>query len=211
MPPCQQKVTLFSTSSFFEPHVETQTSTEAYKLVLSDTGASQPLRDEHDLRIVDETLSGTTTYAGSVSGEKGLIDHEDDAGGLEDFPTATRAASWDADGDGIADWWDGSTGGDGYSPIEGYINFMADPHAFVAPSGTMEIDLAAELAAGFIDPSFAVSEARKGTVTVSGSIASYAAGSEGGVDRFDVEISDADGSTWTRSFGVAIFEGAEEV
>ena len=148
---------------------------------------------------------------GSVSGEKGLIDHEDDAGGLEDFPTTTRAANWDADGDGIADWWDGSTGGDGYTPIEGYINFMADPHAFVSPSGTVEIDLAAELAAGFTEPSFAVSGATKGTVSVAGAIATYAAGAEAGVDRFDVEISDADGTTWTRSFGVGIFEGADDL
>ena len=179
--------------------------------MLSDTGASQPVKDDHDLRISQETLSGTTTYVGSVSGEKGLIDHENDAGGLEDFPTAVRPVSWDADGDGIADWWDGSTGGEGYTPIEGYINFMANPHAFVAPSDIVKIDLLAELAAGFVEPTFAVSGANKSTITVDGSTATYTAGAEPGVDFFDVEISDAEGSSHTRSFGVAIFEEAENI
>ncbi|RYP41483.1 hypothetical protein DL767_000988 [Monosporascus sp. MG133] len=202
----------FFPEPFFEPYVETHISTEAYKLVLSDSGASQPVRDDHDRRIVRETLTNTTTYVGSVSGEKGLIDHEEDVGGLEDFPAVVRPASWDADGDGIADWWDGSTGGEGYTPIEGYLNFMADPHAFVSPSGTVEIDVAAELAAGFAkEPAFAVSGATKGKVTFSGSVATYVAGAEAGIDRFEVEISDAEGSSYTRSFGVAIFEGAEDV
>ncbi|KAK1524567.1 pectate lyase [Colletotrichum paranaense] len=199
----------FFDKEFFEPHVETQPSTEAYKRVLSDSGASQPVRDTHDARIVNETATGTATYVGSVSGKKGLIDDPKDAGGLEDFPTVTRAASWDADGDGIADWWDGSTGGDGYTPIEGYLNFMADPHAYVSPSKSVEVDLAA-LALGFKEPTFTVSGAKKGEVTVSGGKATYAAGAEAGIDHLEISIKDSEGSTWTRSFGVAIFAGAEE-
>ncbi|KAK1701654.1 pectate lyase [Colletotrichum lupini] len=199
----------FFDKEFFEPHVETQPSTEAYKRVLSDSGASQPVRDIHDARIVNETATGTATYVGSVSGKKGLIDDPKDAGGLEDFPTVTRAASWDADEDGIADWWDGSTGGDGYTPIEGYLNFMADPHAYVSPSKSIEVDLAA-LALGFKEPTFTVSGAKKGGVTVIGGKATYAAGAEAGIDHLEISIKDSEGSTWTRSFGVAIFAGAEE-
>ncbi|KAK6207946.1 pectate lyase [Colletotrichum tabaci] len=200
----------FFPEPFFEPHVETQSSTEAYKRVLSDSGASQPVRDAHDARIVNETLTGTAAYVGSVSGKKGLIDDPKDAGGLEDFPAAKRGAAWDADGDGIADWWDGSTGGEGYTPIEGYLNFLAEPHAFVSPSGSVEVDLAA-LALGFKEPSFTVTGAEKGEVTVSGGKATYAAGAEAGIDYFDVGVEDSEGSTWTRRFGVAIFEGAEDV
>lgn len=186
-------------------YVETQPSTEAYKRVVSDSGASQPAKDDHDRRIVNETLTGTYTYVGSVSGKKGLIDNEADVGGLEDFPTTTRSASWDADDDGIADWWDGSTGGDGYTVIEGYLNFMADPHAFVAPGGSVEIDLA-ELATGFVEPVFTVSGAKKGTVTVDGSTATYGTSEEAGVDYFEVAIEDSEGSTWSRKFGIAIFD-----
>lgn len=191
---------------FHETSVDTQTSTEAYKRVLSDAGASQPVLDDHDHRIINETLEGTTTYTGSVSGEKGLIDNPDDVGGLEDFPTTTRDDSWDADGDGIADWWDGSTGGEGYTPIEGYLNFMADPHVFVSPGGSVTIDLTA-LAAGFVDPSFEVTGASLGTVSVSGDQATYEAGGSG-IEHLDVAIEDSEGSTWTRPLGVAIFEGS---
>ncbi|KAF6821990.1 pectate lyase [Colletotrichum musicola] len=199
----------FFPEPFFESHVDTQPSTEAYKRVLSDSGASQPVRDLHDARIVNETLTGTAAFVGSVSGKKGLIDDPKDAGGLEDFPETKRAASWDADGDGIADWWDGSTGGDGYTPIEGYLNFMADPHVFVAPAGTVEVDLAA-LALGFKEPAFTVAGGEKGVVSVKGSKATYAAKTDKGIDYFDVEVKDSEGSTWTRKVGVAIFEGAEE-
>lgn len=197
----------FYAEPFFESYVETQTSTEAYKRVLSDSGVSQPVVDEHDQRIIQETLEGTYTYTGSVSGKKGLIDSDADAGGLEDFPTTTREDSWDADGDGIADWWDGSTGGDGYTVIEGYLNFMADPHALVAPSGSVTIDLAS-LAAGFVEPSFTVSAASLGTVSVSGSEATYEAGADAGVEYVDIAITDSEGSEWSRAFGIAIFDGA---
>ncbi|GKT46798.1 putative pectate lyase D [Colletotrichum spaethianum] len=199
----------FFPEAFFESHVDTQSSTEAYKRVVSDSGVSQPVRDIHDARIINETLTGTATYVGSVSGKKGLIDDPKDAGGLEDFPKATRGATWDADGDGIADWWDGSTGGEGYTAIEGYLNFMADPHAFVTPSTSIDIDLAL-LALGFKEPTFTVSGGEKGEVTVNGSKAKYAAGAEAGIDHLDINIKDSEGSTWSRKFGVAIFAGADD-
>ncbi|KAF2439458.1 polysaccharide lyase family 1 protein, partial [Karstenula rhodostoma CBS 690.94] len=138
----------FFSAPFFNPHVETQSSPEAYKRVVSDSGARAPVLDSHDARIVNETVTGTQTYKGSKTGKAGIIDDPADVGGLEAFPTATRVASWDADDDGIADWWDGSTGGDGYTAIEGYVNFMAEPHVFVAPGESVEIDLGALLAAG---------------------------------------------------------------
>lgn len=177
-------------------------------MVLSDSGAQQPVLDEHDQRIIQETLEGSTTYVGSETGKKGIIDDPEDVGGLEDYPTVTRDASWDADGDGIADWWDGSTGGAGYTPIEGYLNFMADAHVFVAPGGSVTIDLAA-LAAGFVDPSFEVTGASLGSVSVSGGKATYEAG-DAGIERLEISVEDSEGSTWTRSLGVAIFEGAED-
>lgn len=175
--------------------------------MLSDSGASQPVLDDHDKRIVKETLAGTTTYTGSKSGKKGLIDSPADAGGLESFPTTTRPASWDADGDGIADWWDGSTGGVGYTPLEGYLNFMADPHSFVSPSKSVTINLGS-LASGFNSPTFTVTGAAKGITSVSGTSATYTAGSSAGIDYINVAIRDSQGSTWTRKYGIAIYAGA---
>ncbi|KAF2636233.1 pectate lyase [Massarina eburnea CBS 473.64] len=199
----------FSSEPFFESHVETQTATEAYKRVLSDSGVSQPVQDDHDKRIVQETLNGTATYTGSVGKKQGIIDNEKDVGGLESFPTVTRASDWDANGDGIADWWDGSTGGDGYTAIEGYINFMADPHAFVEPSGSVDIDLAT-LAIGFAGPTFTVTGANIGNITVSGSKATYLANTAG-IEQLTIAIKDKEGSTWSRPYGIAIFEGASSV
>jgi hypothetical protein len=199
----------FVDQPFFESFVETQSASEAYKRVLSDSGVSQPVQDEHDKRIINETLTGTATYTGSVGGKKGIIDNPKDVGGLEDFPTVKRSASWDADGDGVADWWDGSTGGEGYDVIEGYLNFMADPHAFVAPSSSVKIDLGA-LAAGFVKPTFTVDGATLGSIGVSGSTATYTSKTVG-IERLTISIEDSEGSKWSRPFGVAVFEGADDV
>ncbi|KAE8376159.1 pectin lyase fold/virulence factor [Aspergillus bertholletiae] len=200
----------FFDTPFFPSYIEEHTSTEAYKRVLSDSGASQPVVDDHDKRIIQETLNGTATYSGSKTGKPGLIDNEADVGGLEEFPTATRPSNWDADEDGIADWWDGSTGGDGYTVIEGYINFMAEPHIFVTRGASVKYDLAG-LAGGFSNPAFKVSGGELGSVSVASMMATYVAGDKAGVDRFDVSISDDQGSTWERTVGVAIFDGAESV
>lgn len=196
----------FVSEPWFESHVETQSATEAYKRVLSDSGASQPIQDDHDKRIVRETLNGTATYTGSVSRKRGIIDNPADVGGLEEYPSVSRPSYWDADGDGIADWWDGSTGGEGYTPIEGYLNFMADPHVFVTPSAVVEINLRA-LAVGFVNPVFTVKGVSTESLEINGGTAIYRA-KEAGIDQFTIWIEDSDGSTWTRKFGVAIFDDA---
>lgn len=198
---------------FFPSHITEQPSTEAYKRVLSDSGASQPTLDDHDARIIQETVDGTTTYEGSVTGKPGLIDNEDDAGGLEEFPTVSRSASWDADDNGIADWWDGSTGDDdGYTVLEGYLNFMADPHVFVSPGGSVDVGLG-KLVAGFKDPGFTVGETENGLgeVQVESGTATYTSSGDAGVDYFTVSVEDSEGSSWERRVGVAIFEGADDV
>ncbi|KAL3481102.1 pectin lyase fold/virulence factor [Aspergillus californicus] len=200
----------FFDGPFFPSYIEEQPSTEAYKRVLSDSGVSQPVRDDHDTRIIQETLNGSTTYSGSVSGKPGLIDNESDVGGLEDFPTVSRSATWDADNDGIADWWDGSSGGTGYTPIEGYLHFMAEPHVFVVPGGTVEVDLAG-LALGFVEPAFTVSGGDLGSVEAEGTTAVYTSSGNAGVDYITVSIEDSEGSVWERSVGVAIFEGVDDV
>ncbi|KAL2833727.1 pectin lyase fold/virulence factor [Aspergillus cavernicola] len=200
----------FFDEPFFPSYINEQTSTEAYKRVLSDSGVTQPLRDNHDTRIIQETLDGSYTYSGSVSGKPGLIDDEADVGGLEDFPTVSRSSTWDSDNDGVADWWDGSAGGDGYTVIEGYLNFMADLHVFVSPGGSVEVDLEG-LALGFVEPSFAVSGGELGSVEVDGITAVYTSSGEGGVDYFTIGIEDSEGSVWERRVGVAVFDGADEV
>lgn len=175
---------LFYDKGFFPSYVETHSADEARRRGISDAGASQPQIDDHDQRIRKETLSGTTTYTGSKSGIKGLIDNEKGAGGLVSRPSASREASWDANNDGIADWWGGSNGGvRGYTVLDGYLNFMGDPHLFTTPSGSATYSLATQLAYGYTNPTFtATSTKNLGTISVSGSTLTYKAGAKAWID-----------------------------
>jgi len=93
-------------SAFFPSYATIQSAGDSFKNVLSDVGCTQPVFDDHDVRVVKETLNGTTTYKGSVSGKPGLPDNEADVGGYESYPTTTREATWDSDGDGLPDGWE---------------------------------------------------------------------------------------------------------
>ena len=152
---------VFVDEPFFESYATIETAELAYKTVLSDAGANQPVLDDHDTRIFEETLAGTYTYVGSVSGYYGIIDRETDAGGYEDYPEEARADDFDTDQDGMPDWWEYVKGlnvdyadnnsdddGDGYTALEEYLNWLAEPHYTLYAGTKTEIDLA-ELFRGF--------------------------------------------------------------
>ena len=88
---------------------------------------------------------------------------------------------------------------------------MADPHVFVTPGGTGDVDLAA-LFAGFVEPALTVGESENGfgDVVVDGSTATFTSTGDAGIDYFTVSVEDSEGSTWERRIGVAVFEGADE-
>jgi len=127
----------------FPSYVNTQTAEDAYKDVLANVGANVPMLDDHDKRIIKETREGTYTYKGSKTGLPGHIDHQDDAGGYEDYPEVARPADWDTDHDGMPDAWEKKHGldpsnkddgnkmnlsADGYTNLEMYLNELArDP------------------------------------------------------------------------------------
>ncbi len=130
----------FVNAQFFEPYVVTQTAEQAYADVLADVGANVPMLDDHDKRIIDETRAGTARYRGSKTGLPGLPDNQEDVGGLEAYPTVTRAASYDSDHDGMPDEWERAHGlspsnaadGNGtnlsrigYTNLEMYLNELA--------------------------------------------------------------------------------------
>lgn len=107
---------------------------QAYAKVLDYVGASLK-RDAIDTRIVGEVKNGTTTFNGSVSGLKGIIDKQSDVGG---WPVLqSLAALQDTDNDGMPDEWEKSKKLDhtkananakdlstGYDNIEVYINSL---------------------------------------------------------------------------------------
>ena len=129
---------------FDVPYVTTHTAEEAYELVLAHAGATLPARDGIDQRIVEEVRTGTATYGGSYGAKTGIIDSQEDVGGLVFL--RSYSAPLDSDGDGIPDWWmikygfnpingldpAGDLDGDGYTNLEEYLNgtnpLKADQH-----------------------------------------------------------------------------------
>ena len=153
--------TYWGTAPYFESHATIDSPELAYKKVLSCAGATQPMRDDHDLRMVRETRDRSWTYKGSLSGIKGEIDNEEDAGGWELFAEESRPEGYDTDQDGIPDWFEKITGTDpntpnnnadsnhdGYTELEDYLNWMAEEHRVLAPAETTKVNMKS-LFAGF--------------------------------------------------------------
>jgi len=121
------------------PAITEQTAEEAYPLVLESAGASIT-RDVIDERIVNEVISGTATYSGSISGAPGLIDSQNDVGGWPEL--SCKLPKTDTDRDGMPDEWEIAYGLnlndpedrnddddlDGYTNLEEYLNsIISDP------------------------------------------------------------------------------------
>ena len=148
--------TVFQDKPFFESYATVETATQAFQNVLSDVGCNQPELDNHDNRMIQETLWGTTSTVGSKSKKKGLIDHEDDAGGFAalNIIEAARPADWDTDQDGVPDWYERVVGTDpavvdnngdvnqnDYTNLEDYLEFLAHPHFVIKPGTAFALDL----------------------------------------------------------------------
>lgn len=91
--------------------VTTHSAETAFEKVLAYAGASLD-RDEVDARYMEEAKNGTATYKGSVTGKLGRIDKVSDVNGYTEanFPSNTRPADWDTDGDGMPDAWETANG-----------------------------------------------------------------------------------------------------
>ncbi|MBQ9570358.1 MAG: T9SS type A sorting domain-containing protein [Prevotella sp.] len=116
----------------------------AYANVLSQAGASLK-RDATDKRIINEVSSRT-----SSKGENGMISEIDAESDYDVYENVSRASDFDANQNGIADWYETATGrtdanadpdGDGYTNLEDYLNYMATPNQTVAPGETATFNL----------------------------------------------------------------------
>ena len=144
----------------FPSYATIHSAQDAMKIVTSYAGATMPMRDEHHVRNVRETLEGSYTYVGSKSKIKGEIDTEADitehaqGNGWEAYPEERRAADWDTDQDGMPDWWEKTIGsdpntanqnedadGDGWTALEDYLEFMAHPYVMLKANGEATMDL----------------------------------------------------------------------
>ncbi|MCR4852101.1 MAG: hypothetical protein K5893_00740 [Prevotella sp.] len=146
----------WSNEPFFPSYATVETAEEAYQNVLSDVGCNLPEISNHDQRIINETLTGTTSTTGHYTGKKGLVDRESDAEGFEglNIVEAQREDNWDTDQDGIPNWFETLAGtdpntpnnnadrdGDFYTDLEEYLNWMACPNFIVPLKQNVQVDL----------------------------------------------------------------------
>lgn len=212
---------------FFPSYVTTQTAEDAYKDVLSDVGCNAGGLDEHDQRIISETLKGVTSVTGSYTHKKGFPDKVADAGGYEDYPTTHRSDNWDTDQDGLPDWWETARGlnphsakndssesnadpdGDGFTNLDDYLDWMAHAHYSSAQGGPVYIDLK-KLAVGYQKaPQFTVTHILNGRVKIErdGQLIftpDINKGQDTKLGGFDFTVKDARGSSMTRKVNIAI-------
>ena len=155
---------VFVDKPFFESYATIESAKLAYKTVLSDVGANMPFFDEHDVRMINETLSGTYSKKGSKTGKKGLIDRETDSEGYSYFPLTgdVRNSDFDTDQDGMPNWWENVKGLDpyvadnnsysdanGYTALEEYLNWIAEPNYQINAGVETEVVDLKTLFAGF--------------------------------------------------------------
>ena len=116
----------------------------AYANVLSQAGASLK-RDATDKRIIKDVISGTATK--TENGMLATVLDED----YDVYEIVKRADDFDANQNGMADWYETATGktdpqadpdGDGFTNLEDYLNYIATPNQIVAPGETATFDLA---------------------------------------------------------------------
>ena len=213
----------FVGAPFFPSYATIETASEAYKSVMSDVGANQPMQDLTDQRVVSETLSRSYTFVGSKSGIKGEIDDELDAGGFEDYPEELRPIGYDTDYDGLPNWWEDIRGtdprtrtrdyvetntdmeGDGYTELERYLDFMAQPHVWLAPAAQTVIDVK-NLFAGYTNhPVFSVATAGTGvTATLTDGLLTIQAGDAKVLATLTLSVTDADHAGYERRLCVAV-------
>jgi hypothetical protein len=113
--------------------VPTEPAADAYAAVLDHAGATRPIRDAVDRRIIDHVRAGTA----APGTKQGIITDVNQVGG---YPVYAGRPVIDTDGDGIPDDWERAHGlnpnnptdaaadatGDGYTNIEKYLNGL-DP------------------------------------------------------------------------------------
>ncbi|HPU55369.1 MAG TPA: T9SS C-terminal target domain-containing protein [Verrucomicrobiota bacterium] len=220
----------WSDAPFFPSCAAIDGVTNAYKKVLSDVGCNQPQIDNHDTRVITETLNGTFTHYGSVSGDPGLPDSQNDVGGWENYPTVSRPPDWDTDNDGLPNWWEEIHGlhpdsapgdfsdshadpdGDGYTNLEDYLNWMAAPHFDCTNGIPLDIDLR-WFARGFTNhsPVYSISAPINGSVTLlpDGFTARFTSQvSTNALGGFTFSVMDAQGHAMTNTIGLRLIASA---
>ena len=215
----------------FESYATIHTAKDAMKIVTSDAGATQPLRDDHHHRQIRETLAGTHTDVGSNSNIKGEIDTEADitehadGKGWEVYPEEARPENWDTDQDGMPDWYEAlihsdahtanqndDPDSDGWTLLEDYLELMAHPYVVVEPNGMATLDLKPYFAGFYgqnkkaVTPSYRLPDETNGgfSASIEGSaLKIHSSSGAQGIGRVNVTVDDGE-TTFTQPFGIII-------
>lgn len=212
--------TVFVNNPFFPSYATITSAKDAYKSVLSNVGCNQPTIDDHDKRVIQEALTGTTTYTGSRTGKLGIPDNENDVGGWENYPGYTRASNWDTDLDGLPDWWETAIGTspnsasgsfadsnadtdkNGYTNMEEYLHWMNSPHHFVATGNSIDIDLKQYAVAYTKSPVFTIKNIANCSASLTNGTTAHVTATQQGLASFTFEVTDADGATKSQKIGL---------
>lgn len=211
----------WSEEPFFPSNAEVETAEAAFRNVLSDVGCNLPFILNHDSRVINESLHGTTSTVGRYTGMKGLPDCESDAGGYAslDIEEASREEGWDSDLDGIPDWFEALAGtdpmtpnnnddrdGDFFTDLEEYLAWIASPNYII--DGSIEISLPTFFA-GYDAPTYEVVKCPSGmTAKIAGELLTLTTTeSAPQLSTLSVKASQ-DGVTLTRDFHIAYPDGS---
>ena len=148
------------------PPVTTDSAGDAYLKMMALGGATPWNRDPVDKRVV-----------ATVHNQNGkIINMPSDVGGFPTLASGTSPA--DSDNDGMPDFWETAMGldssnpadrktkdSDGYTMLEGYINWLADGHAVCDRNSSVDVDLR-ELNGGVTFLNYTVASGTNGTVTL---------------------------------------------
>lgn len=184
----------------------------ALKLVISDAGASFR-RDRVDQLMIQE-LTSWGLWGGTITSE--LLPPVNGPGIIRNgtpYP--------DSDQDGMPDYWENGTGsnpgvanpndpspsGSGYTRLEDYLNWLAEPHGIALPNTNVGVDLR-QFTRGWVvvnrSPFWSVAHATNGTVSlINGCFARFipATGLHSNAS-FTFTVNDADGEAFTRTMNL---------
>lgn len=214
---------VFVDEPFFPSYASVEPAKDAYKSVLSDVGCTMPVFDEHDQRIINETLNGSYTYTGSKTQKGGIIDHQDEAEGYEDYPEMQRSTDFDSDLDGLPDWWEKLHGSnpnsasgdfsdsnadpdmDGYTVLEDYLEWMSVPHFYLYKNTADTIDLTPFTLAYVNNPVFSLVEAENLQLSFDAAQAIVLPHNDfEGISYLDFEVRDDENSSMQRRIGILV-------
>ncbi len=171
-------------SPFTGPAATTESAATAYQRVLALSGAMPWRRDANDQRIARTVRHQSGTLVDFVGAASQPTEYITNAGyvGVRGWPTLNSTAPpADADSDGMPDYWELAMGLNpnlasdrndtdaitGYTRLEDYLNWLADPHALCDRNGTVDVSLRVATG-GTTNLTYTVAGASNGTVTLLG-------------------------------------------